>query len=68
MGILCFKNPEHNPKLVYYFDNKVVVETLGKESNDVGQCIAKLGEEGWKMSGCANLTEHTHVIYFKKQK
>jgi hypothetical protein len=34
--------------------------------HQVAATIAKLGEEGWEMVGCGNVSEGAHTIYFKR--
>lgn len=62
----ALKDPVHEPKLVYYNKNGTVVKDL--DSDAVGQCIAELGEDGWEMSGSANLSAIKHIVYFKRRK
>ncbi len=38
------------------------------DADAVGQYIAKLGEEGWEMTGVGNTASAWHCLYFKRLK
>ena len=62
---------DSNHPYIGYFNDKGLVETSLKgkdEMHRVASVIAKLGNEGWEMSGCgiAGLSTSSHFLYFKR--
>ena len=56
------------PALWYFSQEGVqIVEIKGNdETNQVAYTLAKLGAEGWEMSGCGHDGQISHILYFKR--
>jgi len=69
------RKPDSRP-VVYRITNKgfeLVSDFRNKprglsDADAVGQYIAKLGEDGWEMSGVGNTSSGWHCLYFKRPK
>jgi hypothetical protein len=38
------------------------------EADVLAQHIAQMGEDGWELVGCGNVSEQRHILYFKRAK
>lgn len=43
-------------------------EEVPDDPHDLAKLIAQLGEEGWELVGCGNVSEVRHALYFKRPK
>jgi hypothetical protein len=43
-------------------------EEVPDDPHDLARSIAQLGEDGWELVGCGNVSEVRHALYFKRPK
>lgn len=62
----------HFPKLFRYTSDGIEEQEIPHSGGSPQQyqvaarLIAQLGMDGWEMSGCGNVGQNLHVIYFKR--
>ncbi len=63
------RNPNPSFPALWFFrhDGIEIVDIKSKdEGNDIAKVIARLGSEGWEMSGTGSTGADHHTIYFKR--
>jgi hypothetical protein len=50
----------------FFTPTGVITRELNRTNRGFSEAIARLGEEGWEMSGCGTSGSGSHHIYFKR--